>query len=104
MVKKPFFSTREIEWCRYQREVFKIPYRKVAAAFTLFFDKHISYRTIHKWETEWGWITTLGKYKAEWKKYMEATMPSAPLVDITADPKAWEEYYKAMDEWRKTYQ
>jgi len=90
----PKFTMREFFWVREQRERYGIPYKKIAEAFELVFNKHISYRTIHRWEREVGWEWAEASLKKRWDKYYTATFPRRE------EYRSEEEYREAVAEWR----
>ena len=91
----PKFTMREFYWVREQRERYGIPYKKIAEAFELVFNKHISYRTIHRWEREVGWEWAEASLKRRWEKHYEATFPRRE------EYRTEEEYRRAREEWRE---
>ena len=101
MVRKPDFSIGEIRFARSLRVDLKLPYKRAAEMFKIATGKYISYRTIHKWETEWGWKGTEEKYRIYWKDWALATKPMPPKPPELMTEKEWEKYSKEIEEWAK---
>ena len=99
MIKKPDFTIKEIRLAKMIRVDFKKSYREVAKHFEAITGKKISYRTVHKWETEWSWTGTIERYKVMWEDYIKGTRP-VPVKPIglmtTEEIRA---YREELEEW-----
>lgn len=95
MREPPKFTMREFMWAREQRERYGLPYKKIAEAFEVVWGKHISYRTIHRWEREVGWEWAQASLKRRWERYYEERFPRRE------DYRTEEEFREAEREWRQ---
>jgi len=91
----PKFTMREFRWIKQQRTEYGMPYKKIAEAFELMFGKHISYRTIHRWEREVGWEWAEYSLKRRWERHYEAKFPQREAYRVE------EEYRRAVEVWRE---